>query len=85
VVSERIGVCQSGRKYFSEGCQLTPLLRATDVAKILNCSAVNVYNLAKSGAIRSVLFKSRGQRWTIRFRPEDVEEFIQNHLTAGNK
>jgi hypothetical protein len=58
-------------------------LRAPDVAKILDCSTRNVYTLAKSGTLRSVLFKSRGHRWTIRFRTEDVEEFVQIHLTTA--
>jgi excisionase family DNA binding protein len=60
---------------------MSPLLRATDVAKILRCSDANVYNLTRSGSLRAVRFKAFGDRWTYRYRPEDVEEFIQNHLS----
>ncbi len=47
------------------------LLRATDVAKILQCSTVNIYNLAKRGDLPSVVFGS-----CVRFKREDMEEFI---------
>ena len=50
---------------------IPPLLRATDVAKILRCSTVNIYNLAKRGDLPSVVFGS-----CVRFKQEDVEEFI---------
>ena len=60
--------------------ELAPLLRSEDVAKLLGISRQGTYNLARSGAIRSVAFKSCGNRWTIRFRPEDVQEFIEKSL-----
>jgi excisionase family DNA binding protein len=50
---------------------MAPLLRATDVAKILRCSSANIYNLAKRGELPSVIFGS-----CVRFKREDVEEFI---------
>ena len=62
---------------------MTPLLKATDVAKILNCSNQNVYSLTKKGFIQAVLFKTRGDRWTYRYRQEDVDSFIKSNLSGG--
>jgi excisionase family DNA binding protein len=59
------------------------LLRAETVAKILDTSRQNVYNLAKSGSIRAVVFKAGGNRWTYRFRAVDVEAFVSGHLREG--
>lgn len=61
---------------------MNSLLRAENVAKILDTSRQNVYNLAKSGTIRAVVFKAGGNRFTYRFRPEDVASFIEGHLNG---
>jgi hypothetical protein len=44
---------------------------------------MTVYALARSGALRAVVFKTQGTRWTYRFRDEDIEDFIQGHLREG--
>jgi hypothetical protein len=62
---------------------VTSLLRPRDVARILLVSEMTVRNLAAAGAIKSVCFKSRGNRWTIRFRPQDIEEFLTGNLRSG--
>lgn len=61
------------------------LLRAEDVARTLGVTRSTVYNLAKTGVIRSVTFKTKGDRLTIRFRPEDVRDFIEGHVSQGGK
>ena len=61
---------------------MNPLLRAEAVAKVLDTSRQNVYNLAKAGTIRAVVFKAGGNRFTYRFRAEDVESFISGHLNG---
>jgi excisionase family DNA binding protein len=49
----------------------------------LGVSKQTVYNLARAGVIRAVVFKSQGDRWTYRFRPEDVAAFIEGNLRDG--
>jgi len=51
------------------------LLRATEVAAILNISRAFAYQLMKRGEIRTVAIK--GAR---RVRPEDLQEFIEGSL-----
>ena len=62
---------------------MTPLLRPRAVAKILDVSEQTVRNLASAGCLRAVTFKTRGSQWTLRFREEDVQEFIQGNLREG--
>lgn len=62
---------------------MNALLRAEAVAKLLDTSRQNVYNLAKSGAIKAVIFKASGNRFTYRFRETDVASFIEGHLCEG--
>ena len=50
---------------------MSPLLTATDGTKILKCSSQNVYNLTRAGLIQAVVFKTRGNRSTYRYRRED--------------
>jgi predicted site-specific integrase-resolvase len=59
------------------------LLRAEDVGRILGVSRAGAYNLAKSGVIKYVAFRSKGNRDTIRFREEDLASFIRGHLCDG--
>ena len=73
---------------------IPPLLRASDVADVLLTTESNVYILAKKGVLLSVRFKTgivkkkdskmkdskRKDRETVRFRREDVERFIVEHL-----
>jgi excisionase family DNA binding protein len=53
------------------------------VAKRFGVTPMTVYALARSGALRAVVFKTQGIRWTYRFRDEDIEDFIQGHLREG--
>jgi|GEM_PF-2135678 len=68
---------------------MNSLLRAEAVAKVLDTSRQNVYNLAKAGTLRAVVFKAksgkgpRRDRSTYRFREEDVAAFIEGHLCEG--
>jgi hypothetical protein len=62
---------------------LNALLRAKAVAKWIDTSPQNIYTLARKGILKSVIFKASGNRFTYRFRPEDVEQFITGHLRDG--
>lgn len=52
------------------------LLTAKDVAKVLQISVALSYRLVTEGQLPSVRFGR-----TVRVRPEDLENFIQNNLT----
>jgi len=57
---------------------------ARDVGKVLGVSSAMVYELARSGKLPSVRFQAwAGGRETVRFRWEDVQAFIEGHLTQG--
>jgi hypothetical protein len=66
---------------------ISPLLRASDVAKWLVTTESNVYLLARNGVLPSVRFKTgtfkKKDRDTVRFTRESVERFIREH-TCGN-
>ena len=55
-----------------------PLLRAEEVAAILNISRASAYELLRLGQIPSVRF-----RRSCRVRSEDLEEFIEQHTDRG--
>lgn len=59
------------------------LLLPEDIGRALGVSRSGVYNLAASGIIKCVKFKTRGNRYTIRFREEDLKSFIAGHLCDG--
>jgi len=59
------------------------LLRPRDVGRWLNVSEQTVRNLARVGVLRAITFKSRGSKWTLRFRPGDVQAFIAGNLRDG--
>ena len=59
------------------------LLRAEDVGGILGVSRSGIYNLAKSGILPHVAFRTKGNRDTIRFRQQDLDSFIRGHLCDG--
>lgn len=59
------------------------LLRTEDVSRILGVSRAGVYNLAKALVLPHVAFKTRGDRFTIRFRQVDLDAFISGHLRDG--
>jgi excisionase family DNA binding protein len=54
----------------------TQLLKATDVARLLNISKALVYRLIADGQIIAVRFGK-----TVRVRLEDLEDFITKHIT----
>ena len=59
---------------------MNPLLRANDVAEILNISVPMAYRLMQRNEIRTVkIGKSR------RVRGEDLNSFIENNLSPINK
>jgi len=57
----------------------TQLLRAADVARLLNISRALVYKLIADRQIVAVRFGK-----TVRVRLEDLEEFISKHILNKN-
>jgi excisionase family DNA binding protein len=59
------------------------LLTAKNVAKILNCSLPTVFNLAERGQLKCVRWPCQGKgtkrRDAVRFKKEDILEFIESH------
>jgi len=63
---------------------IQPLLDAKEVKRLLRCSLPLVYKLANQGRIPCVRWECPGigtkkPRTMVRFKVEDVYEFIQNH------
>jgi excisionase family DNA binding protein len=56
----------------------TRLLRATEVAQILNVSRAFAYRLMQQGKIRTVVIAK-----THRVRPSDLMDFIEKSLVSG--
>ena len=56
------------------------LLKAPQVAEILNISRAMAYRLIQTGKIRSVQIGA-----ACRVRPEDLEQYIQDNLTPVGK
>ncbi len=64
------------------------LLTAPDVQKILRVSRATVYLMAQRGQIPCVRWECPGNgtekpRTTVRFRSEDVQQFIEGHYHEG--
>jgi excisionase family DNA binding protein len=55
------------------------LLRAVEVAQILNISRAFAYRLMQQGKIRTVVIAK-----TRRVRPADLKDFIENSLAPGS-
>ena len=55
------------------------LLRAHEVAKILNISRALAYQMMKRGEIRCVTIRS-----SVRVRPEDLQAFIRGNLSPAS-
>jgi excisionase family DNA binding protein len=53
---------------------MTPLLSVSDVAKLLNVSESLVYRLKDEGKLRYC----RIGRGAVRFRPEDVQQYLNS-------
>jgi predicted DNA-binding transcriptional regulator AlpA len=61
------------------------LLTAHDVKKALRCSLPHVYNLADRGQIPCIRFPSPSKgkpRDMVRFKIEDVRQFIEAHYVS---
>jgi excisionase family DNA binding protein len=54
-----------------------PLLKAVDVAKVLNISLPMAYRLIQIGEIRAVQI-GKGRR----VRPQDLRQYIESNLTS---
>ena len=61
------------------------LLRAPDVAQILNVQISTVYSLARRGLIPHVRLNEHSRRPLIRFRRSDVEELLRAKTIADPK
>ena len=57
--------------------QTQPLLKATDVAKILNISRALAYRLLQYGDIPAIKIKN-----TVRVKPSDLEKYIADCRTG---
>lgn len=58
--------------------ELKQLLRAQDVAKVLNISLALAYRLIQQGELQSVRIGG-----SVRVRSEDLQEFIERSLTSS--
>ncbi len=56
------------------------LMKAAEVAKILNISRALAYQMMRCGEIRTVSIRT-----SVRVRPEDLQAFIQSNLTPSPK
>ena len=54
------------------------LLRAQDVAELLNLRSSTVYQLCHRGILPHIRIDQGKRRALIRFRPRDIESFIQS-------
>lgn len=58
-----------------------PLMNARQVGHLLNISAWTVYEFARRGHLSCVRMGAK----CVRFRPEDVEQFIRDHRVPNEK
>jgi len=56
----------------TEYAAVRPLLTVPELARVLRIGRTSVYRLVKSGSIRPVVVGER-----LRFRPEDVEAYLE--------
>jgi predicted DNA-binding transcriptional regulator AlpA len=70
---------------------MSQLIITSEVAKMLNASESLIYAYAKKGILKSVVLPhsqdskaTKQNRNAIRFRLEDVEEFIHSHLRQSH-
>ncbi len=61
------------------------LLRAKEVAKILNIRPSTVYDLAHRGVLRCVRIAQGTRRSLIRFRPSDLEQLLRERTYPGRE
>lgn len=58
---------------------MSDLLNVKEVARKLAVSRPLIYKMAAEGQIPCVRFKSEGGREMLRFKTEDIQEFVENH------
>jgi excisionase family DNA binding protein len=61
---------------------MDPLVRAADVARLLNVRPATVYDLARRGLLPHVRVREAGRRPLVRFDLREVERFIRDSSTA---
>lgn len=61
---------------------MDPLLTAEEVARILNVKVSTVYDGVHRGLLPAVRIWKGRRRTLVRFRREDLEEFIRQRATA---
>ncbi len=61
------------------------LLRAADVARLLNIRPSTVYDLAHRGVLPYVRIVQGRRRSLIRFRPSDLEELLRKRTCLGRE
>ena len=64
---------------------MTPLLRAQQVAQILNLRPSTVYAMAERGDLPHVRIKQGAHRNLIRFRREDLEDFLDSRTVPPSR
>jgi hypothetical protein len=67
-----------------EEWEISPLLNARDVSKILRCSVPHVYKMADRGQLPCIRWDCPGNgerrpRTVVRFKKSDVFEFLEAH------
>ena len=60
------------------------LLRAKDVAQLLNLRASTVYDLAHRRILPHIIIKKGCRRNLIRFQEEDVQQFIEQQKVLSH-
>jgi len=58
------------------------LLTAKETAKLLNIRPVTVYAWTKQGILKGIILK-QGKRRTLRWKLEDIREFLNNREKTG--
>jgi excisionase family DNA binding protein len=61
---------------------MEPLIRATEVAPLLDIKVSTVYALAKRGVLPCVRVGD-GRRPIVRFRKSEIESFARGHVRAA--
>ena len=62
-----------------ESSNIEGLLRPVDVAKMLGVARPTIYKLISCELLPSVQWSANGERPTVRIRPADLRDFIENH------
>jgi len=57
---------------------MEPLVRAAEVAKLLNVQIATVYDLARRGVLPHVRVRDGGSRPLVRFHLDTIEKFLRD-------